>query len=141
MSMKIGEEIKKTGKEITETLKEQTKPADTKGISTQFVGYVFSIPLSYAYDFLYNLVAKKVITNQLASDILKVIIPASVGGVFHFAKLPLGNIIAGTGYGIALLSGIKILIARFKGKKTTETSDSKTDLQLNGIPARLWGIE
>ncbi|KKM87850.1 hypothetical protein LCGC14_1264740 [marine sediment metagenome] len=136
---KTGSEIKNTAKEVVDEIKEIAKPATKEGIATNMVGYVLSIPLSYAYDFLYNLLAKKFITNQIASDVLKVVIPAGVGAVFQFGKLPLGNVIAGTGYGIALMSVIKIIITRVKGRKTTTDT---AELAKEGVRIhRLWGVE
>jgi len=125
---------------VQKKLKDVAKPATEEGIATNFVGYVLSIPLSFAYDFAYNLIAKKVITNQIASDILKVAIPAGVGAIFHFGKLPGGNVVAGTGYGIAIVSAIKIIIARAGGIslfKKPAVVEGETETLIDS----LWGVE
>ena len=87
-----------------------------------------------------NLVAKKFITNQIASDIIKVITPVGVGAVFQFGKLPAGNIVAGVGYGIGIVSLIKVIISRVKGKRVkgeTTTTATAGETIINS----LWGIE
>jgi hypothetical protein len=140
MSVNVGSEIKKTGAEIATKTKEAVmSSATTSGVATNFVGFVLSIPLSFAYDFVYDLLSKKVITNQMASDALKVLLPAGIGAVFQFGKLPGGNIVAGTGYGIALLSLFKIVIERLKGVKTG-TKTKAVPEALTEIKG-LWGLE
>ena len=143
MSVDVGSEIKSTAKVVVDEIKDIAKPATKSGIATNLVGYVLSIPLSYAYDYIYGLVAKKFITNELASDILKILLPAGVGAVFQFGKLPAGNIVAGTGYGIALLSIIKLIIRKIKGTTTKTTSAIKTDsIIVNGTEVKgVWGVQ
>lgn len=121
MSMQIGNEIKQTAgsmkKEITDLPEKPTK----EGIASNFVGYVASVPVSFFYDWVYGLVAEKLITNVVAQDIIKIALPCAIGGVFQFGKIPFGNIVAGLGYGIGAISAIKILINRVKGGvKTVE---------------------
>lgn len=140
MSVDVGNEATGTVKAVVDELKDIPKPATKEGIATNLVGYILSIPLSYAYDFVYNLVSKKVITNEIVSDILKVALPAGVGAIFHFGKLPAGNIVAGSGYGIALLSLIKIIIARIKGVKGLKKK-AVGSRETEPLIDSLWGIE
>lgn len=145
MTSKLTGTAKKQAGAIAKKLKDVAAKPTEEGIATQFVGYMLSIPLSFGYDYLYSLAVKKVITNQLAADILKILLPAGIGAVFHIAKLPGGNIVAGTGYGIAIASTIKILISKFGGKDflksklptaATETAEVG-GVQINGV----WGVE
>lgn len=138
--MKVGNEIKQAPKAIVDELKDIAKPATKSGIATNMVGYVLSIPLSYAYDYLYSLVAKKFIDNTMASDILKILLPAGVGAVFQFGKLPAGNIVAGVGYGIALLSLIKLIIRKIKGVKAFEKKPVG-ERETEPLITSLWGVE
>jgi len=137
MSVDVGKEIKETPKVIVDELKGIAEPATKQGIATNFVGYVVSIPLSFAYDYLYGLVSTKFGANQLTSDLVKVITPAGVGALFQFAKLPAGDIVAGVGYGIAIVSAIKIIIARIKGRKTTTKTTTDIEIELESP----WGVE
>jgi len=131
--------VKSTAGAVGQKLKEVAQPATEAGIATQFVGYTLSIPLSYGYDFVYSLVAKKLITNQLARAIIKILLPAGIGAAFHFGKLPGGNIVAGTGYGIAIVSAIKLLIAKFGGGFKTLKTKVATEEGL--VIDSEWGIE
>jgi len=137
MSVDVGKEIKETPKAVVDELKGITEPATKQGIATNFVGYVVSIPLSFAYDYLYAMVSSKFGANQIASDLVKVITPAGVGALFQFAKLPAGDIVAGVGYGIAIVSLIKIIIARIKGRKTTTKATTEAEVEVQ----TLWGVE
>ena len=91
-------------KNIVNNIKDEaTTPASKEGITNQVVGFALGIPISMFYDWLYEMVASKVITNVLARQVLKVAIPLGTGLVFQFAKLPFGNIVAGTGYAISVI--------------------------------------
>lgn len=104
-------------KNIVDKVKTEATTAPTKeGITNQVVGFALGIPISMFYDWLYEMVAAKVITNVIARHVLKVVSPLAVGLVFQFAKLPFGNIIAGTGYAVAIISASKILYGYIKGK-------------------------
>lgn len=138
MSVDVGKEIKSAPKVIVDELKTNlTEPATKKGIATALTGYVISIPLSFAYDYLYGLASSKLGANPLVADIVKVATPAGIGALFQFAKLPAGNIVAGVGYGISIVSLIKIIIARIKGKTTTKTTVDDTEIEVES----LWGVE
>ena len=140
MSVDVGNEVKVTTGAVVSELKDIAEKPTKEGIATNFVGYLVSIPLSFAYDFLYNLVAKKFITNQIASDIIKVITPVGVGAVFQFGKLPAGNIVAGVGYGIGIVSLIRVIISRVKGLKTAKTTTATGEGIIPKITS-LWGVE
>jgi len=141
MAMKVPSEVKQTPKAIVDELKDIAKPATKSGIATNMVGYVLSIPLSYAYDYLYSIVANK-FGNNIASDVIKILLPAGVGAVFQFGKLPAGNIVAGVGYGIALLSVIKLIIRKIKGLKTPSAIPKTDTIVVNGTEVEgEWGVE
>jgi len=111
-------------KNIVDKVKSEATTAPTKeGITNQVVGFALGIPISMFYDWLYEMVAAKVITNVIARHILKIATPLAVGLVFQFTKLPFGNIIAGTGYAVAIISAGKILYEYIKEKLGKGTSD------------------
>lgn len=141
MSVQAGAELKKTGGAIVEKTKDIAKPATTEGVATNFVGYILSIPLSFAYDMAFDFVANKVIKKPVVSDILKVVLPAGIGAVFQMGKLPAGNIVAGVGYGIAVVSLIKIIISRIKGIKPVAKEKSGDLNVADAGSMRPWGLE
>jgi len=128
-------------KEIVAEVKEQAKPATKQGIVNQVVGFGIGVPLAILYDKLYNLVAAKAITNEIARDIIKVALPLGIGLGVHVSKIPFGNIIAGTGYCVALISAGKILYTRIKGLlgKTVKTDVNIEVDDLEGV--KLWGVQ
>ena len=134
-------------KEIVAEVKEQAKPATTSGITSQVVGFAVGIPLSMLYDWLYNMVASKAITNEIARDIIKVAMPLTIGLAVHVAKVPFGNLIAGTGYAIALISAGRIIYTRVKGLlgigKTAQVGDvpKSSDMTDAEAEASIWGVQ
>ena len=140
MSVDVGSEVKGTTGAVVSELKDIAEKPTKAGIATNFVGYLVSILLSFVYDFIYNLVAKKFITNQVASDIIKVITPVGVGAVFQFGKLPAGNIVAGVGYGIGIVSLIRVIISRIKGLPSLQKKPVG-ERSTEPLITSLWGIE
>jgi len=132
--------LKDLPKEIVSEVKSQAQPASKSGISAQIVGFVAGMPLSMLYDWLYNLVASKAITNEIARDIIKVVLPLSVGIGVQVAKVPFGNLIAGTGYGIAIISLGRILYRRFKGVFGVKTTDDST-MSSKEAEEFVWGVQ
>ena len=127
-------------KTLVSEVKKEVQPATKEGVASQAIGFALGIPVSMFYDWLYDLVSAKVITNAIARDVLKVAMPLGVGVVVQVAKLPFGNIIAGTGYGVALISLFKILYNRFfKGIKGAVAV--KTEPVLNDSEITLWGVQ
>jgi hypothetical protein len=130
-------------KNIITEVKSQAKPATKDGVVNQAVGFALGIPISMLYDYLYELVAEKAITNDIARDVLKVAIPLGIGVVVQIAKVPYGNIIAGTGYGVAIITLFRIAYKRIKGLlgKGTGTADTGA----TGAPIlekwSLWGVQ
>ena len=130
-------------KEIIAEVKTQAQPATKDGIVNQLVGFAIGVPLSMFYDYLYNLMASKVITNEIARDVIKVVMPLGIGVAVHVAKVPFGNLIAGTAYAVALISLGKIVYTRVKGLfgKTTEgVSEGVEILSVNGTNEG-WGVQ
>lgn len=145
MAMQVGKEGKTIVKEITKKTKEVAKPATKEGIATNFVGYLIAIPLSFFYDFVYNLVAKKFIENKTATDVVRIALPAAVGLVFQFGKLPLGDQVAGVGYGIAVISAVRVAMERLKLKglflkKGAAAAEAKAEPE-GVLLDNMWGVE
>lgn len=145
MAMKIGKEGKEVVKAITKKTKEVAKPASKEGIATNFIGYLIAIPLSFFYDFVYNLVAKKFIENKIATDVIRIALPATVGLIFHVGKLPVGDQVAGVGYGIAVISAVRVVAERLKlGGLFTKKKDvvKAGAVEAQGLNIMtLWGVE
>ena len=95
------------------------------------------------YDWLYDLMAKKVITNEIARDVIKVVMPLAIGIVVHVAKIPFGNYIAGTAYAVAIISLAKIIYTRVKGLvgKTAEAGTTSEDIEIIAVNASKWGVQ
>lgn len=127
-------------KDLINEIKSEAKPATKDGVLNHAVGFMIGVPLSMLYDYLYDLMSEKLITNEIARDILKVAMPLGIGVVVQVAKIPYGSIIAGTGYAIAIISACRIIYNRVKGL----VGVAKTDI--NGATildkaTELWGVQ
>jgi len=143
----VVETITDLPKNIAAEVKKEATTAPTKeGITNQVVGFALGVPIAMFYDWLYEMLAAKVITNVMARNVLKVAAPLGVGLVFQFAKIPFGNIVAGTGYAVAILSAVKMIYTFIKeklGKSTADTAERATGYK-DGIPTildSLWGVQ
>lgn len=127
---------------VVSEVKSQAKPATESGVVSQAVGFAVGIPLSMFYDWIYELVAEKAITNDIARDLIKIAVPLGIGVVVHFAKLPFGNYIAGTGYAIALITAGRIIYYRIKGyiDEPAATGATATTNSTN-TESDQWGVQ
>jgi len=144
MSAEI-KQVMEVPKQVLSEVKTQAKPASTSGVVNQAVGFAVGIPISMFYDWIYELVAAKAITNDMARDAIKVAIPLSIAVVAHVAKIPYGNYIAGTGYAIAAITAGRIIYARIKGYLGKEKDEGATGTATNLTQANLstkpWGVQ
>jgi len=131
--------------DVVKEVKAQATPATKSGVLNQAVGFAIGVPISMLYDYLYSLMSQKLITNDIARDIIKVAMPLGIGIVVQVAKVPFGNIIAGTGYAIALISAGRIIYNRVKGLlgKSTQVGDVPKTSDMTDIEAELtvWGVQ
>ena len=131
-------------KEIADEVKAQAQPATKEGIVNQLVGFAIGVPLSMFYDWLYDLMASKVITNEIAKDVIKVVMPLGIGVAVHVAKVPFGNYIAGTAYAVAIISLAKIVYSRVKGLiGTKQVGDvpKRPEGYVGDAPIEIWGVQ
>ena len=128
-------------KKVIAEVKSEAKPATSEGIVNQAVGFAIGIPISMFYDWIFELVASKAITNDIARDIIKIAMPLGIGVSAHVAKIPFGNYIAGTGYAVAAISAGRILYSRIKGMlgAKTETEGFTGSAILDNL--KLWGVQ
>lgn len=127
-------------KDIINEIKDEVKPATKDGVINQAVGFMIGVPISMLYDYLYGLMSEKLITNDIARDIIKVAMPLGIAVVVQVAKLPFGNIIAGTGYAVAIISAARIIYNRVKGLAGKPKTDANGATIL-GKETELWGIQ
>ena len=129
--------------QVVNEVKNQAKPATKDGIVQQVVGFGLGIPISMFYDWLFDLVASKVIDNATARNILKVALPFGVGVIVHVSKIPFGNLLAGTAYSIGIISLVKLGIAFIKGKlgKTTEETAYAVNENVYEAEVINWGVQ
>jgi len=141
----VVKDLTKLPTDIAKEVKTQAAPATKSGVLNQAVGFAIGIPISMLYDYLYGLMSAKLITNDIARDIIKVAMPLGIGIVVQVAKIPFGNIIAGTGYAIALISGARIIYNRVKGLlgKTAQVGDVPKTSDMTDIEAEqtVWGVQ
>lgn len=139
----IVQDVVNLPKDVITEVKDQVQPASKSGIISQAVGFALGIPVSMFYDWLYEMVASRIITNEMARKILKIVLPLGVGVAIHISKLPFGNILAGTAYGVAIVSAIRMLIDWIKvrfGKKSAPT-DAYAETAQNDQEISLWGVQ
>lgn len=127
-------------KGVVSELKDQAKPATKSGIINQAVGFAVGVPISMFYDWIYEMVAAKAITNDIARDLIKIAVPLSIGVVVHIAKIPYGNYIAGTGYAVALITAGRIIYSRIKGTLGKDSATTEMPI-LDNLTTTPWGTQ
>jgi len=137
----VVKDLTKLPADLGKEIKLQAKPATKSGVLNQAVGFAVGIPVSMLYDYLYGLMSEKLITNEIARDIIKVAMPLAIGVVVQVAKVPFGNIIAGTGYAVALISLAKIIYYRVKGLTGAATIAGREVPAELTLATDLWGAQ
>ncbi|MHA1292223.1 MAG: hypothetical protein ACTSQJ_06095 [Promethearchaeota archaeon] len=136
----VVKDLTKLPANLVKEVKTEAKPATKDGVLNHAVGFMIGVPISMLYDYLYELMSDKLITNEIARDIIKVAMPLGIGVIVQVAKVPFGSIIAGTGYAVAIISAVRIIYNRIKGLTGVPQKDTSgvTILDEN---TELWGVQ
>ncbi|GAH57641.1 unnamed protein product [marine sediment metagenome] len=137
----VVKDITEIPKNIVKEIESEAKPATKEGVMNHAVGFMIGVPASMLYDYLYELMSEKLITNEFARDLIKVAMPLGIAVVVQVAKVPFGSVIAGTGYAIAVITAARIIYNRIKGYATKENDEGVATPAVLDSNTRLWGVQ